>query len=171
MARQKTAQELVQSVNSTGSAEFRDDTITRAGPIPSNEDIALEDSILSTLIFPDGSVARAVVLVDGAEGAPFSPSNPLPVSQVGAAHHATGHVTLTGTSTEIVPARATRRSILIRNLHATESCYVGTAPAAAATDMLLKAGESVPLSTVEAIAGIRAGSTSVDVAFWEEYDD
>lgn len=80
-----------------------------------------------------------------------------------------GQATAGAASGALVAARVGRKSVTVRNIHATESCYIGAGTVSAANGMLLKALESVALTTTAAINGIRAGSTDVTVAYLEEY--
>lgn len=92
----------------------------------------------------------------------------LTMPQTGSATIATGQATAGAASGALVAAAATRRSVLVRNLHATDSCYIGPGTVTSANGMLLKAGESITINTVAAINGIRAGSADVIVAYLEE---
>lgn len=83
---------------------------------------------------------------------------------------ANGQATAGAASGVLVAARVTRRSVSVRNLHATESIYIGTGTVSAANGFLLKAGESIPIYATVAINGIRAGTVDVTVAYLEEYD-
>ncbi len=105
---------------------------------------------------------------------PASASNPVAVTSIitsspGAAHLTTGQVTASGTAGTLVAARATRRSVLVRNTDAALSVYVGPATVTSANGMLLKAGESCPFTFVGLIQVI-APSGSPVVAFADEYD-
>lgn len=87
----------------------------------------------------------------------------------GATNYANGQVTATGTAATLVAARATRRSVLVRNLDASLDVYVGNATVTAGNGMLLKAGESFPIDAVGLIEVI-APSGSPVVAYMETYD-
>jgi hypothetical protein len=88
----------------------------------------------------------------------------------GAAHMASGQATAGAASGLLVAARTTRRSVSVRNLHATEFCYIGYGTVSAANGFLLKAGESISIDCVGAVNGIRAGSENVTVCYLETYD-
>jgi hypothetical protein len=88
----------------------------------------------------------------------------------GAANVAIGNVTAGSTSGAAVAARATRRSALVRNEHASDSCRVGPGTVSASVGFLLKAGEAVEIETTAAINAIRTGSADVPLSFLEEYD-
>ena len=92
------------------------------------------------------------------------------VNFLGANNLANGQATAGATSSTLVAARSTRRSVTVRNTHATESCYIGAGTVSAANGFLLKAGESIPIDSVVAINGIRAGSTDVSICYLESYD-
>ena len=81
---------------------------------------------------------------------------------------ANGQVALSVAEATVVEARATRRSVLIRNLDVTISVYIGIATVSAANGMLLKAGESITLYNTALIQGIAASGTPI-VAYIEEY--
>lgn len=89
---------------------------------------------------------------------------------LGANNLANGQATAGAASGVLVAARTTRRSVTVRNTHATESCYIGVGTVSAANGFLLKAGESISIDSVVAINGIRAGGTNVTVCFLESYD-
>lgn len=83
---------------------------------------------------------------------------------------ANGQATAGAASGQLVPARSTRRSVTVRNIHASESCYIGTGTVSAANGFLLKAGESISIDCVGVVNAIRAGSADVTVAYLESYD-
>lgn len=88
----------------------------------------------------------------------------------GAANYANGQVATSTTAGTLIAARATRRSVLFRNLDATISVYIGAAsPLTSSTGMLLKAGESVTVDTTALIQVIAASGTPT-VAYVETYD-
>jgi hypothetical protein len=89
---------------------------------------------------------------------------------LGANHLAAGQATAGVASGVLVAARPTRRSVTVRNTHASESCYIGTGTVSAANGFLLKAGESISIDTVVVINCIRAGSTDVAIGYLETYD-
>jgi hypothetical protein len=91
------------------------------------------------------------------------------LTQPGAANIANGQVTAGSASGPAVAARATRRSVLIRNTDTSNSAYVGTGAVSAANGFLLKAGESITIETTAAINCIRAAADVV-LAFMEVYD-
>ncbi len=88
----------------------------------------------------------------------------------GGASMANGQATAGAASGQLVPARAKRRSVTVRNIHLTESCYVGTGTVSAANGFPLKAGESISIDCVGAVNGIRGGSEDVTIAYLETYD-
>lgn len=88
----------------------------------------------------------------------------------GASWMANGQATAGAASGQLVAARAKRRSVTVRNIHATESCYIGAGTVSAANGFPLKAGESISVDCTGAINGIRAGSVDVPVAYLETYD-
>ena len=117
----------------------------------------------------------------GTDDGPVSATNPLPikidqttpgttnaVADLAPANQATGQVTATTLAATMVIARATRKSVLIRNTDAAISVYIGPATVSAVNGMLLKAGESVPVDTTALIQVIAASGTPV-VAYYETY--
>lgn len=87
----------------------------------------------------------------------------------GASEYANGQVTAGAASGQLVAARSTRRSVLIRNLDSSNSVYIGRGTVTSSNGMLLKAGESVSIDTTAAINCIRA-TGDVVIAYLETYD-
>lgn len=87
----------------------------------------------------------------------------------GAANYANSQVTAGVASAQLVAARATRRSVLIRNTDATNSAYIGAGTVTSGNGFLLKAGESVSIDTTAAINCIR-DTADVALAVFETYD-
>jgi len=87
----------------------------------------------------------------------------------GALNLTSSQVALSTTAGTIAIARATRRSVLIRNLDTAINVYVGPATVTAANGMLIKPGESVPYTWIGLIQGIAASGTP-SVAIADEYD-
>lgn len=87
----------------------------------------------------------------------------------GAASIAHGNGTAVTAAAVAIPARATRRSALLRNEDAANSLRYGGSSIDATHGGLLKAGEAVPLDTVAAVYVARV---TADVAFSyvETYD-
>lgn len=71
---------------------------------------------------------------------------------------ATSKVTLSTSASLISAASTTRHAILIRNVDATISVYVGVSGVSSTTGFLLKAGESVSIYSTAAIYGIAASA-------------
>lgn len=88
----------------------------------------------------------------------------------GGGYLANGHATAGAASGLLVAARATRRSVTVRNIHESESCYVGTGTVSAVNGFLLKAGESISIDCVGAVNGVRGGSVDVTTCYLETYD-
>lgn len=121
--------------------------------------------------------AEAVALVDSS-GAYIST---LPVSvagninvaastaSTGAGNMANGQVAATTTAATLVAARATRRSVTVRNMDSSISAYIGIATVSATNGMLLKAGESISVDFTGLIQVVSA-SNSPNVAYLETYD-
>ena len=78
--------------------------------------------------------------------------------------------TVGAAATQILGPRNTRRSVTIRNTHASASCYIGQAGVSATNGFLLKAGESISVDSVAVIYGIRADSTDVLICYLESFD-
>jgi hypothetical protein len=76
---------------------------------------------------------------------------------------------LSTTQEEVVPARLTRKRVIIKNLDTAIAVYVGfDDTVASTTGMELKAGESITLETTAAI-WMEAASGTPTVSFLEEY--
>ena len=88
---------------------------------------------------------------------------------VGPANFTNAQVTTSTTAATLAAARATRRSVLVKNIDATITIYIGAATVTAANGVPLKPGESVVLNTTGLIQAIAASGTPV-VAYFEEYD-
>ncbi len=78
-------------------------------------------------------------------------------------------VTASGTAGTLAIARPTRKSCLFRNLDSSLSVYIGPATVTSANGMILKAGESIPVTAV-ILWQVIAPSGSPVVAVMDEYD-
>lgn len=87
---------------------------------------------------------------------------------VGSSAIANGQVATSTTSALAVAARATRRRVILKNLDAAITIYIGTGTVSAANGMPLLAGESIALETSSAINAI-AASVTPSLAYIEEY--
>jgi hypothetical protein len=87
----------------------------------------------------------------------------------GAVNLATGQVTTSTTSGTLVAARATRRSVAIRNADASITIYYGAGTVTSANGFPLKPGESQAVDTTAAINVVAASGTPA-VAYVETYD-
>lgn len=96
------------------------------------------------------------------DGSPYSGAR---VKMTGAANLATGQVTVGAVLIEIVPARATRRSVTLRNMDAANTLFI----VAGDDGFPLFARESVSIDTTAAISGQRETS-DVLAAYLETYD-
>lgn len=106
---------------------------------------------MQTFVNPIGGAdvhAEAVTLVD---------SNGVPLA--GAPSLAIGRGTASSTAGTLAVARATRRSILIRNLDTALTIYVGPATVTTANGFPLLPGESCPFSWVGLIQVISVSGT------------
>ncbi len=95
----------------------------------------------------------------------------VPVNRItGAAHSAHEPVTAGVASAPLAIARPTRRGITISNTDASITVYFGTTtPVTSANGFTLKAGQSINVTTVEALYVIAAsGTPRVDI--FDEYD-
>lgn len=90
-------------------------------------------------------------------------------SSAGATTGATSQVTTSTTAATLAIARPTRRSLLIKNIDATITVYIGPATVTALNGMPLKAGESVVVSAVNLWQVISASGAPV-VAVLDEWD-
>lgn len=86
-----------------------------------------------------------------------------------AAQMVTGQVTTSTTAGTFVIARATRRTVLLKNLDTTIKVYYGPATVTTGNGMELKPGESREVGTVGLIQVIAASGTPI-VAYEDEYD-
>lgn len=87
----------------------------------------------------------------------------------GAANQASGQVTTSTSAATLVAARATRRSVTIKNNDASIVVYIGPATVTSGNGMPLKGGESINIDTTALIQVIAASGTPV-VAYYETYD-
>jgi hypothetical protein len=94
---------------------------------------------------------------------------PVDVPNAGAPNGAFGQQAVISTATLIAAVRATRRAILVLNLDATATVYLGNSNVTTATGLALKPGISISLPWIGACYGITASGT-VNVTFVEIYD-
>lgn len=87
----------------------------------------------------------------------------------GAANESNGQTTLSATSAQLVPARPTRTGVVIVNIDAAITIYLGPAGVTSSTGLPLAPGQSVPLTWVGAIYAV-AGSATPKASFWDEYN-
>lgn len=114
-----------------------------------------------------GELGMKVILVGGASAALGTVGI---TTFKGAANIAVAQITATGTAATLVVARATRRSVLFRNTHATASCWIGPATVTAANGFKLGPGESCPFTWVGLLQIIDDGATHPVVHIADEYD-
>ncbi len=88
----------------------------------------------------------------------------------GAAFLASGQVAVINVATTIVAARATRRSVAVRNQDATNSGFIGLAPVGITNGILLAAGDSISVDFVGLIQGITATGQTATFGYLETYD-
>lgn len=88
---------------------------------------------------------------------------------LGAPSYANNQVAASTTAGTLIAARATRRSVTIRNTDATITVYIGAATVTAGNGMPLKAGESINIDSVALIQVLAASGTPA-VAYIETYD-
>lgn len=87
----------------------------------------------------------------------------------GAANYANGQVTAGVASGVLVAARATRRSVVVRNQDDADSIYIGAGTVTSGNGLLLKAGESISIDSTAAINCIR-DTGDCAVGYFETYD-
>lgn len=87
----------------------------------------------------------------------------------GAPSYANGQATAGVASGVLVAARATRRSVAVRNQDAANSAYIGAGAVTSGNGLLLKAGESISIDSTAAINCIRA-TDDVVLGYMETYD-
>lgn len=91
------------------------------------------------------------------------------IKLVGAPNIASNQVTAGTNAGTLVAARATRRSVTIKNTDTSIVVYIGAATVTAANGMPLKAGESISVDWTGLIQVIAASGSPV-VAYLETYD-
>lgn len=74
---------------------------------------------------------------------------------------ATGQVTLSTSSGTVCAASTGRRVVTMRNTDASISVYLGATGVTTSTGYLVKAGESLTLTTTATIAGVAASGSPV----------
>lgn len=87
----------------------------------------------------------------------------------GAANIATGQVALSTSPATLAAARATRRSVLIKNIDPSITIYIGPATVSSSNGLPLKAGESVSVDWVGLVQAVSASGTPT-AAYVETYD-
>ena len=87
----------------------------------------------------------------------------------GAGSQANTQVTATGTAATLVIARATRRSCLIVNTHATASCWIGAATVTTSNGFKLGPGAGVSFTFTGLIQVIDDGATHPVLSIFDEY--
>lgn len=122
---------------------------------------------MANLLVRDGAGANKYLSTSGAgtDGDPHIPSHKVQ----GAANMANGQIATSTAAATLVAARATRRSVVIKNMDATITVYVGVATVTAANGLPLLAGESVSIDWVGLIQVIAASGTP-SVAYCETFD-
>lgn len=81
---------------------------------------------------------------------------------------AAAHVTTSTGAATLVAARTGRRSVVIQNIDATDTVWIGPATVSASNGLRLKPGESVTLDTAALLQAI-AGANTPAVAYVEIY--
>lgn len=81
---------------------------------------------------------------------------------------ATGQQTLSTSAALVSGGSSSRGTVLVRNLDASISIYVGSAGVTSSTGMLIKAGESITIRTSGALYAVAASGTPA-VAVLEEF--
>jgi hypothetical protein len=87
----------------------------------------------------------------------------------GAASMANGQVAAGGAAVTLVAARATRRSVTLKNTDASLVVYIGVATVTTGNGMPLRAGDSISIDFTGLIQVIAASGAPV-VAWMETYD-
>lgn len=88
----------------------------------------------------------------------------------GAANVVTGTATAGVASGVLVAARATRRSVIVSNTHATDAAWVGPGVVSAANGYSLPAGQQATFHTVAALNCLRSAGNNITLSFVEVYD-
>src|SRR3989442_14900970 len=90
-------------------------------------------------------------------------------ASIAAPNIANGQVTAGVAAATLLAARPTRHAVLIKNLDAAITVYVGAATVTTANGMPLKPGESISIDWTGLIQGIAASGTP-KLAYLETYD-
>lgn len=88
----------------------------------------------------------------------------------GATSMVTSQIATTVAAATWVGARATRRSVLLRNMGAADSVYFGPATVSSLNGMLLKGGESVSV-TFTGLIQVIAETNTPKVSFADEFEN
>lgn len=141
-------------------------SIVKAANLPSS----LDDLTVIAADVVGGEQVQWVKLDLGAPGASSKVSVAVPVKEQGAANIAYGQITVTNAATQIIAARALRRTVIITAL-GTVDVFLGDNAVTAATGSLLLGtkGSAIVIPTNVAVYGITAASTQA-VSFMEVYD-
>lgn len=113
---------------------------------------------------------RAVDNGDGTYSLATAGTSEAVTSIKGAANIVVAQVTSTGTAATVAIARATRRSVLFTNTHATGSVWIGPATVTSANGQKLGPGQSCPFTWVGLYQVIDDNSTHCVVCVADEYD-
>ena len=169
---------VAKNAGAYGNRIVATETFTDAGNVFSsatfaggtNSALKVDATISATAESTAEATAAAPSYTEG-QDAPLSQdlNGNLRVKETGATTLATSQVATSGTAGTLAIARATRRSILVRNLDAAISVYVGPATVTTANGMLLKAGESCEF-TFTGLLQVIAASGTPTVAIADEYD-
>jgi hypothetical protein len=127
------------------------------------------DGTYSEVVYPDGGTVPTGAATAAKQDTGNTTLSTISSKLTGAANYANGQVTAATASGALVAARATRRSVTIRNQDTTNSAYIGAGTVTSGNGFLLKAGESIAIDTVAAINCIRA-TADVALAYFETYD-
>lgn len=127
-------------------------------------------NVVNPAVAPNPNKAGPVnVILRDTAGAYVPAGGDTTIALGGAAHLANSQVATSTTAATLFIARATRVGCLVRNLDTTISVYIGKTTVTAGNGMVLKAGESVVLSTQELVQVIAASGTPT-VAIADEYN-
>ncbi len=150
---------ITSSVTVTGpitNAELRASPVSTTGPITNTELRASPVSVTGTFF-------QSIQPVSGTVNAGTN-------FNLGGTLMANGQVAATNVAATLVAARATRHSVTLRNLDATNSGFVGLATVATTNGMLLQALESMSVDFTGLIQVITATGTTANFAYLETYD-
>ncbi len=163
------------------NAELRSSAVSVTGPMTNVELRASPVSVTGTFFQSIQPVSGTLNAAQNGTWNITAITNPVTVTgtvtanagtyfNLGGTLMANGQVAATNVAATLVAARATRRSVTLRNLDATNSGWVGLATISATNGMLLQALDSISVDFTGLIQVITATNTTANFAYLETYD-